>query len=109
MVDWPAPESSTKGNGPRPPMQTLTDSATWPATVLTVSGTFSPPPGSAVAAPHPAEAGGRAKLTSGSTCTLAACSGPLTAAASAERQHGDHEATMRGDQPATVPAHGPTG
>ena len=79
MVDCPAPESRTKGNGPWPPMQTLTDSATWPATVLTVSGTFSLPPGRVVAPPHPA-ATGRANVTSGSTRTVAG-PGPLTAAA----------------------------
>ena len=53
MVDCPAPESRTKGNGPLPSMQTLTDSATWPATVLTVSGTRSSPPGRVVVPAHP--------------------------------------------------------
>jgi hypothetical protein len=38
MMDSPAPESITNGYGPRPSMQTLTISATWPATVLTVIG-----------------------------------------------------------------------
>ena len=60
------------GYGPWPPMQTSTASATCPATTLTVNGTFSPPPGSAVAPVQPEPAGGRAKVTCGSTCTWAA-------------------------------------
>jgi hypothetical protein len=39
-------------------MQTLTDSATWPATTLTVIGTVFPPPGVAAAPVQPAAAGG---------------------------------------------------
>src|SRR5271157_1583132 len=93
MVDCPAPESRTKGNGPRPPMQTSRDSATWPATVLTVSGTCVAPPGSAVAPLHPAEAGGTANVTCGSMCT-AGCRGPLTAAASASASTAAAMATM---------------
>jgi hypothetical protein len=68
MVDCPAPESRTKGKGPWPSMHTLTDSATWPATVLTVIGTCSAPPPSEVTPPQPSLAGGSAKFTSGSTC-----------------------------------------
>ena len=49
MVDCPAPVSRTNGYGPLPPMHTSAVSATCPATTLTVSGTFSPPPGCAVA------------------------------------------------------------
>ena len=56
MVDCPAPESRMKGYGPWPPMHTSTVSATWPATTLTVSGTFSPPPG---LRGRPAAPGGR--------------------------------------------------
>ena len=62
-------------------MHTLTSSATCPATVLTVIGTRSAPPGSKVAEAQPAEAGGRAKVTSGSTWTAGAL-GPLQLAAS---------------------------
>ena len=49
--------------GARPSMQTFTISETWPATVLTVIGIRSRPAGRAVAPPHPAVAGGRAKFT----------------------------------------------
>ena len=81
MVVCPAPESRTKGYGPRVPMQTLTVSATCPATVLTVSGTRVVPPGSAVAPVHPDAGGGSLKVTSGSTCTDGGVPGLLTAAA----------------------------
>src|SRR5271170_7621783 len=50
-------------------MQTLTISATWPDTVLTVIGMRVAPPPSALAPPQPADAGGRAKFTRGSTWT----------------------------------------
>ena len=84
MVDSPAPVSRMKGYGPWSPMHTSRVSATCPATTLTVNGTFSPPPGCAVAPLQLAAAGGRAKVTCGSTWiwTVAArwC-GPLTAAA----------------------------
>ncbi len=63
MVVCPAPESRTKGNGPCPSMQTLTVSATCPATVLTVSGTRVVPPGCAVAPSHPVAGGGRLNVT----------------------------------------------
>src|ERR1019366_1811136 len=59
-------------------MQTLTNSATWPATVLTVIGMRSAPPPSAVAPPHPAEAAGRAKFTIGSMWMCGWC--PVTRA-----------------------------
>ena len=73
MVDCPAPESRTKGYGPWSPMHTSTVSATCPATTLTVSGTFSPPPAWAVAPLQPVAAGGRANVTCGSTCTRGGC------------------------------------
>ncbi len=69
MVDCPAPVSRTNGYGPLPPMHTSAVSATCPATTLTVSGTFWPPPGCAVAPSQLPPAGGRANVTSGSTCT----------------------------------------
>ncbi len=81
MVDCPAPESRTKGKGPLPSMQTFNDSATWPSTVLTVRGTVACPPGRAPVPAQRAEAGGRAKVTSGSTRTGAG-PGALTTAAS---------------------------
>ena len=61
-------------------MHTLSVSAVWPATVLTVSGTRVTPPWVSVSPPHPAEVGGRANVTSGSTCTLGG-TGPLSVAA----------------------------
>ena len=92
MVDSPAPVSRMKGYGPWLPMHTSSVSATCPATTLTVNGTFSPPPGCAVAPLQLVAAGGRAKVTCGSTWmwTVAALwCGPLTAAASDEHQHRD--------------------
>ena len=62
MMDSPAPESITNGYGPAPLMQTLTSSATWPATVLTVIGMRSAPPPSATAPVQPAVAGGKCKV-----------------------------------------------
>ena len=69
MVDCPAPVSRMNGYGPWPPMHTSTVSATCPATTLTVSGTFSPPPGCAVTPLQPEPDGGSANVTCGSTWT----------------------------------------
>ncbi len=74
-------------------MHTFSDSATWPSTVLTVRGTFSWPPGSALDPVQPAEAGGSAKVASGSTRTDAR-RGPLTAAATASASTVTVMATM---------------
>ena len=52
-------------------MQTLIVSATWPATVLTVIGTRAPANAGVDADAQSVVAGGRAKLTSGSTRTRA--------------------------------------
>ena len=99
MVDWPAPVSRMKGYGPWPPMHTSTVSATCPATTLTVSGTFSPPPGCAVAPLQPVPAGGRANVTCGSTWTVVGpVPGPLTSGRQDQHQHRDPDGHERDDE-----------
>ena len=99
-----------KGYGPWPPMHTSSDSATCPATTLTVSGTFSPPPGCAVAPAQPPLAGGRANVTCGSTWTVACrVCGPLTAAARTSTSTVTPMATKRDDEQTPVPAQGASG
>ena len=74
-------------------MQTLTSSATWPATVLTVIGMRSAPPPSATAPAQPAVAGGSAKFTSGfDVDTVARRRAPTSRAAGRDQcgQRGGH-------------------
>ena len=89
-----------KGYGPWPPMQTLTVSATCPATTLTVSGTFSPPPAWAVAPLQPVAGGGQGEgdlgldVDGGGSLSQAR----LTSGRQDERQHRDPDGHERDDE-----------
>ena len=98
MMDSPAPESITNGYGPWPLMQTLTSSATWPATVLTVIGMRSAPPPSAVAPPQPARRRGQGEVHQRLDMdTVARRRAPTSRAA------GRHQRDQRGGDPVQRP------
>ena len=107
MVDCPAPESRTKGNGPWPSMQTLTVSATWPG--HRAHGQRHPrrPAGAARWPPLQPAAGGRQREGHlGSTCTEGGVPGALDGGGQHERQHRHGDGDHGGDQRA--PAAGAT-